>query len=242
MGSLSISMALHGKATVSSGDRNEKDYHTIKNCKWLTAWLQTCTCLSSSPRSEHQAEGEPGFIHVQCHVLFMAFCACNTALFPAFFVTSLVSQRSAYMVFRSPGSPYIFSNHWLIPCILGTPLTYISPKIKCYFKLPAVPDRMAFHSSMNLHPEFCFSLLFCFLRLQSPYSLNISSSMSPSLSSQHETEQNSFVRLLITIFVSKNPRAAWRVLLSPVITHASSICCNMSLLQDWWGIMFATAG
>lgn len=98
---------------MSSGDRNEGDYRTLKNYKWLTARLQACTCLSSPPLSEHQAEGEPGFVHVQCHVLFMAFYACNTELFPAFFVTSskLVSQRSVYMVFQSPGSSYIFSNH-----------------------------------------------------------------------------------------------------------------------------------
>lgn len=37
----------------------------------------------------------------------------NTGLLHAFFVTSskLVSRRSFYMVFQSPGSPYIFSNH-----------------------------------------------------------------------------------------------------------------------------------
>ena len=153
---------------MNSWDRYENVYHTLKNCKWLTAWLQACACLSSSPLSEHQAEGEPGFIHVQFSilVLFMAFCACNTGLFPAFFVTSskLVSQRSVYMVFQSPGSPYIFSNHWLIPCILGTPLTYISPKIKCYFKLPAVPDRTAFHKQHELASRILLHSALLFLK------------------------------------------------------------------------------
>lgn len=124
--------------------------------------------VSNHPLSEHQAEGEPGFIHVQCaiQVLFMVFCACNTGLFPAFFVTSskLVSRRSFYMVFQSSGSPYIFSNHWLIPCILGSPLTYISQKIKCYFKLPAVPDRMAFHKQHELASRILLHSTLLFLK------------------------------------------------------------------------------
>lgn len=38
----------------------------------------------------------------------------------------------------------------LFPVFLGSPLTYISQKIKCYFKLPAVPDRMTFHKQHEL--------------------------------------------------------------------------------------------
>lgn len=56
--------SLQGEAAVNSGNRNDGDDRTLENCKWLTAQLQACTCLSSSPPSEPQDEGEPDFVHM----------------------------------------------------------------------------------------------------------------------------------------------------------------------------------